>query len=237
MIGVYWPSDGRPASEEETTHGYLMGQLGLGPAPQARTIVLVDWGPRDAGCLHGSYPGKTPPSSNRTHVADADDISEKGIAVSAISAYQEPAGTTDQVIHRSLVSDALWDRLVGRIIKDEQMPRELAERIMDQALGFLRLCGETSGPESFSPSPLVDIGWHTFILYTRPYADFCYRVAGRFIHHNPSDEEGIDYGKGNISRTVAAMKGCGIAVDDALWANTGQDCSDYCSGGNCDNHA
>jgi SAM-dependent methyltransferase len=29
-------------------------------------------------------------------------------------------------------------------------------------------------------------GWHAFILHTDDYAEFCQRVAGRFIHHLPA---------------------------------------------------
>ncbi len=170
--------------------------------------------------------------------------------------------------NKGLVSDQFWIRLTNRIVKDEDgMDLTLAERIMDQALGFLRLCAEKTGPESYSPSPLVDIGWHTFILYTREYAAFCRRLItplplwqrwmlaierlrqaqfkaalrtlgpggeSRFIHHAPSDEEGVDYGIGNIARTIAALKEHGIVVDDMLWANTGQFCSDCSSKGGCD---
>lgn len=44
------------------------------------------------------------------------------------------------------------------------------------------------------PSELVDIGWHTFILYTVDYAAFCERIAGRFIHHVPNDDEQFERG-------------------------------------------
>jgi hypothetical protein len=30
---------------------------------------------------------------------------------------------------------------------------------------------------------LSDPGWHTFVLHTRDYREFCRRVAGRFIDH------------------------------------------------------
>ncbi|MGH7196778.1 MAG: glycine-rich domain-containing protein [Candidatus Saccharimonadales bacterium] len=137
-----------------------------------------------------------------------------------------------ELTNKSLVSNQLWVRLTNRIAKDENLDPALAERIMDQALAFLRLCAEPS-TESYSPSPLVDIGWHTFILYTREYAAFCQGLNGQFIHHAPSDEDGIDYGSGNIARTVAALKQRGIGVDEPLWANTGHDCSAYCSGDSC----
>lgn len=141
------------------------------------------------------------------------------------------APTGPQLANKYLIDDQLWNRLVGRIVKDESVERPLAERIMDQALAFLTLCAaEPQG--HYSPSPLVDIGWHTFILYTKAYAAFGEKM-GAFIHHEPSDVEGVDYGTGNIARTVAALKAHGIAVDEPLWANTGHDCSSYCSGDSC----
>lgn len=139
-----------------------------------------------------------------------------------------------ELSNKGLISDQLWTRLTSRIVKDEGMDLALAERIMDQALGFLRLCAEKTSPEAYSPSPLVDVGWHTFILYTKPYARFCQEIAGHFIHHNPTDEEGVDYGTGNIARTVAALKQHGVVVDEPLWANTGHDCDGSCdASGTC----
>ena len=135
-----------------------------------------------------------------------------------------------ELTNKDLISDQLWTRLTKRIVKDEEgMTQALAERIMDQALGFLRLCA-TEPDGHYSPSSLVDIGWHTFILYTRDYAAFCDKVAGRFLHHNPFDEEGVDYGRGHVTRTVAAMKAHGITVDHALWITAKTDCD---SDGSC----
>lgn len=129
--------------------------------------------------------------------------------------------------NKNLISDQLWTRLVNRIVKDEEIEPALSERIMDQALGFLRLCAERPG-NGYSPSEAVDTGWHTFVLYTREYAEFCQRIAGRFIHHAPNDEVGISYDStGGAERTVAAMQALGIVVDLELWqhsANCKKDC-------------
>lgn len=32
----------------------------------------------------------------------------------------------------------------------------------------------------------VDEVWHIFILFTKDYADFCDRIFGKFLHHQPS---------------------------------------------------
>lgn len=111
------------------------------------------------------------------------------------------------------------------------MPHDLAERILDQALGYLKLA--SSKPEGhYSPSPLVDIGWHTFILYTREYGKFCRDLTGgRFIHHEPTDEEGVPNLSSGPLGTMQAMRELGIVVDEPLWAHMhAGDCSN-CNGG------
>jgi hypothetical protein len=77
--------------------------------------------------------------------------------------------TAPAVAPRELVSPALFDRLVRRIVKDEQIDQPTAERIVAQALGFLQACALNPGA-GLSPSPKVDIGWHTFVLHTKDYA-------------------------------------------------------------------
>lgn len=95
-----------------------------------------------------------------------------------------PTGLVDGY---TLIDPALFDRLTRRIASEhpdltDGMPR----RILDQALAFLGTSATATQP--LGPSELVDIGWHTFILYTVDYAAFCDRVAGRFIHHVPDDD-------------------------------------------------
>jgi hypothetical protein len=73
----------------------------------------------------------------------------------------------------------------------------------------------------------VDIGWHTFILYTKPYADFCHDVVGRFVHHMPNDDgEGKGDLAGTITRTKDAIRAGGFSVDDELWLSLKVQCND-----------
>lgn len=128
--------------------------------------------------------------------------------------------------NRRLVDKDLWERLVTSIMRDHAVDRPYAERVMDQALGFLRLCA-TSSEESYAPSTAVDIGWHTFILHTREYAAFCDRIAGRFIHHEPTDGSTIGEALGT-AETLAALKSRGIVADEPLWLATAE-----CGGKTC----
>ncbi len=52
---------------------------------------------------------------------------------------------------------------------------------------FLNLIHITN--EKLSPSLLVDLAWHEFILFTRYYHEFCLTHYSRFIHHTPSENE------------------------------------------------
>ena len=37
----------------------------------------------------------------------------------------------------------------------------------------------------FNEARIIDLMWHTFLLYTEDYADFCERYFGFFVHHKP----------------------------------------------------
>ena len=50
-------------------------------------------------------------------------------------------------------------------------------------LAFLAVCDYADRP--LGPSPLVDDFWHTFLLHTKAYAEFCEQRFGRFLHHQP----------------------------------------------------
>jgi len=116
---------------------------------------------------------------------------------------------------RDLMSAELFDRLAHRIRLDHpELAAGMAERILDQALAFLGTCAVTTEP--IGPSELVDIGWHTFILHTADYTDFCDRIAGRFIHHIPDEPEG-DRAGSPLAASVAAIRASGFTLDPALW--------------------
>ena len=137
-----------------------------------------------------------------------------------ITEIEAPPVTTG----RSLVEPELFERLTARIVTDhDEIDRAAAERIMDQALAFLGACAVSMAP--LSPAEFVDIGWHTFILHTKDYREFCDRIAGRFIDHVPTDDNGGDgkaHGALSASLTTQAVAEAGFVVDEPLWVSTGQ---------------
>lgn len=130
--------------------------------------------------------------------------------------------TTDQagvgVDVRQLIAPDLFDRLASGIAQTHGLPDAQGERIMEQTLAFLYACTAMPGA-ALTPSPQVDLGWHAFVLHTREYADFCHKLAGRFIHHVP-DEPGVVDRDGRLQQlgaTMAAMRKAGVRVDADLW--------------------
>jgi hypothetical protein len=139
--------------------------------------------------------------------------------VSVTAAHPSPVVTDP----RTLISADLFDRLVSRIVRERHIGTDEAERVLTQALAFLTACALNPGA-GLVPSKAVDVGWHAFVLYTTEYAEFCHRVAGRFIHHMPDDESDTGTGGVGIRVTVAAMEQAGLPVDADLWETAG-DCS------------
>ena len=33
----------------------------------------------------------------------------------------------------------------------------------------------------------IDDMWHTFLLFTKDYADFCEKYIGKYFHHSPNN--------------------------------------------------
>lgn len=133
-----------------------------------------------------------------------------------MSFMNEDIKTELDLPYAELVDESLWGRLTKRIEKDEGVDGEMAGRIMNEALVFLKSCAENPGVP-LAPSEKVDAGWHTFILYTQDYAKFCDNIAGGFIHHEPSDKEG-EIGTGmTISETVDFLQDNGFEIDTELW--------------------
>lgn len=59
--------------------------------------------------------------------------------------------------------------------------------LLTEVLRFMDLA--SAGDRRLTPSIIVDLAWHEFILCTRLYTDFCQRQWGRYLHHHPGGEE------------------------------------------------
>jgi hypothetical protein len=86
--------------------------------------------------------------------------------------------------------------VVRRYCREHAATQQEAEEVFRETLKWLYLCyrSATDGPEGFACTMLpeiekIDWMWHTFLLFTRDYAEFCERYFGMFLHHVPNEAE------------------------------------------------
>ncbi|MEU0878880.1 hypothetical protein ABZ345_09800 [Lentzea sp. NPDC005914] len=124
------------------------------------------------------------------------------------------------------ISTELRHQLRLQLTSEHSMNVTEADRIITDTISFLTVCA-ASPHRQFRPSRQVDLGWHQFILNTHDYAEFCDRLAGRFIHHVP-DEFAAPVRRataGVLDPTVEAIKTAGLPFHPELWVTGDGSCS------------
>ncbi|MFJ4872142.1 hypothetical protein [Streptomyces sp. NPDC088757] len=116
----------------------------------------------------------------------------------------------------------VWDREVALLLRDEVMVRDLAERILGNAVMYV--VASMEHPEvHLGVGKVVDIGVHQVILDTPVYFALCDLYnEGRYKHHAPFIQRRDD---GTVTDTAAFLRPIGFAPDEELWARDGADCS------------
>lgn len=79
------------------------------------------------------------------------------------------------------------DRVVERFLKLYEIEKKHAEQLFVETLKFLWACSVCR--HVLGPVTIIDEMWHNFILFTGDYAKFCNDYLGRYIHHNPAEDE------------------------------------------------
>ncbi|TXS35176.1 hypothetical protein EAO75_45315 [Streptomyces sp. uw30] len=132
---------------------------------------------------------------------------------------------------RSLVTLTEFDTLATFCADEYGLERSVADRVIDQALALVHVMGSTGEGATMAPSELVDPGWHTLILHTGWYADWCQRQFGYFLHHQPNSKVRT---RGLMTDVVAKIQAAGFEVDERLWG-TAADCNPptCCGDGPC----
>jgi len=88
------------------------------------------------------------------------------------------------------------EEVVSRFAEDYRVSIADAEDIFLEMKRWLSICAKRKvavdrGEVDFIRVPLfneayaIDLMWHTFLLYTEDYAEFCDKHFGFFIHHHP----------------------------------------------------
>ncbi len=125
--------------------------------------------------------------------------------------FEGPGNTSD-----------LYDREIALLLRDNTMVRNMAERILDNAIAYTITAMEH--PEvHLGVGKVVDIGVHQLLLDTPVYFAICEAYnAGRYKHHAPLIRR---RGDGIVIRTAEFLRGNGFDADEELWAVDGANCS------------
>ncbi|MBY8887883.1 hypothetical protein K7472_24020 [Streptomyces sp. PTM05] len=116
----------------------------------------------------------------------------------------------------------IWDREVALLLRDEVMVRDLAERILGNAVMYL--VASMEHPEAhLGVGKVVDLGVHQIILDTPVYFAFCDTYnRGAYKHHAPFIQRRRD---GIVLDTADFLRSVGFRPDEELWARDGAECS------------
>jgi hypothetical protein len=77
------------------------------------------------------------------------------------------------------------DDLLRKYCMEHSLPIETGREHEREIKRFLALSVINSSTKYVMSGPMDEL-WHSFILFTKKYHDFCYLVAGHYIHHAPS---------------------------------------------------
>jgi|SRR5215467_6308907 hypothetical protein len=77
------------------------------------------------------------------------------------------------------------DELLRKYCMEHSLPIETGREHEREIKRFLALSVINSSTKYMMSGPMDEL-WHSFILFTKKYHDFCYLVAGHYIHHTPS---------------------------------------------------
>lgn len=116
-------------------------------------------------------------------------------------------------------------RVIERHVQDQNVPPHTAARRFDGLKQFLAVAAIMPGRKVTSPA--IDAMWHTFLLFTKDYRQFCDGYLGRFIEHEPF-ETAAPWAYEQTREKVASLMG---PLDEDLWPLEAKaDCSSGCEG-------
>ncbi len=115
------------------------------------------------------------------------------------------------------------DRLLKRYREDFGASTEEAERCFKALKEFMVICAVKPGYKVTSDP--IDKMWHTFLLFTKDYYDFCENSLGIFIDHEPFETAA----PWAYLETRTFAKSFFGDLDEKLWSPDAKaDCSSGC---------
>jgi hypothetical protein len=115
------------------------------------------------------------------------------------------------------------DRLLQRYATDNEATIEEAQRAFEALKQFMVICAIKPGRKITSEP--IDRMWHSFLLFTKDYQNFCGNYLGRFVHHQPFETASPSTYLDTRAFTAKYFGG----LDEKLWpVEAKADCTSGC---------
>jgi hypothetical protein len=98
----------------------------------------------------------------------------------------------NQDIINNVMNYQISPDIVKKFQHETRETSEKATLIEMELKRFLLMAALVPGKRVAMLSRDVDELWHTFLLFTQEYADFCMNTFGKIIHHRPCSQEEIE---------------------------------------------
>jgi len=121
-------------------------------------------------------------------------ILQRFLRTRILSLLPSSLGGDRRFAHLSFVESYLFPAMVQARFAAEHPDFDAEERaqVFEGLRDYFAICAADPQRRAGMPSRIVDEAWHTFILFTREYTDFCQRAFGGYLHHAPSGSAGND---------------------------------------------
>ena len=86
----------------------------------------------------------------------------------------------------SQIEDYSLNDVIEKILLDDLIPQNEINEAVNEFKKFLTLILLHPNKPMAMTSKAVDVVWHTFILFTKQYAEFCSKTFGYYVHHEPA---------------------------------------------------
>ena len=131
---------------------------------------------------------------------------------------------------RDHLSNPKFKPVIDRVQKNNKWSKDKAEMVLNEYGRFMTLI-KLYPEHSFVPCNDVDEVWHTHLIYTKLYKNFCEDVFGFFLHHNPliTEEDGVRMVSGYVKTLEIYREHFGNNPDCEIWKADHSD--DMCEGG------
>lgn len=129
--------------------------------------------------------------------------------------------------------------IVEKFCSEYDIEPDLGKEYFVEIKKFLYLCASTS--ETLAPSAEIDKIWHSFILFTKDYRQYCLQFLGKFIDHVPEVKKDNSPPKENyLQNTIVAYESEFGELNNDVWqiphyGEIEEDCTNCTNCSSCNN--